>query len=557
MLTNLYIENIAIIEKSSIDFSKGLNVMTGETGAGKSIIIGAINAILGKRISKDIIRTGANSAFVSASFENLSQEVMNIITGSGYALEDDGGLLISREVNINGKNSCYINGRPANLSFLKEIGENLINIHGQHDSIGLLSVQSHILYIDKIGGLNSLLNDYKLVYNELANLNKEIDRMLSDDMEKEQRIDLLKYQIEEIESANLEIGEFEDLTETKNKYLNSEKIAKVINDVRLMLDGTDEYPGALKALESAVSSLDDITDCFSKAEELKFRMDNVFYELEDCSLELNSCLDDTFFDKDDLERIEERLDCIYKLKRKYGKSIEEVLEYLENAKVELSKIENSDLELERLKEKQKLLELRADKLANELSNKRKVAAEEFSKRVKAELMYLDMPNVNIYVNIENCEKYALGKDKIEFLISTNYGESAKPLAKIASGGELSRIMLSIKNVLASKDDIDTMIFDEVDTGISGSAAQKVGLKLKEVSKDKQVICVTHLAQIAALGDSHLFIKKIVEDERTYTKITKLAGEERKYEIARIIGGIHITNSTLENAKEMLEMGQGI
>lgn len=557
MLTNLYIENIAVIEKSNIDFSNGFNVITGETGAGKSIIIGAINAILGRRISKDIIRTGAESAFVSATFDNLPCYIIQKIREEGYPIESDGTLIIKREINVNGKNVCRINDRPATVSTLKEIGSSLINIHGQHENYGLLSVQSHISYIDKIGDLYGPLSDYKKVYNELLNVRNEIESMLINDMEKERKLDLLTYQTEEIKSANLRLGEFEELNELRNKYLNSEKIGEAINNAKYLLDGKDDSLGAITKIEKAISSLEGITEYLLNAKVIKDRIQNAFYEIEDCSMELSGNLEGICYDKKDLLETEERLDCIYKLKRKYGSDIGEILEYLEKSEKELSKIENSDIEIQKLRKKQEALEKESSELSSELSEKRKVFAKLFSKKVKEELAYLDMPGVNIDVHIENCAKYSLGQDKVEFLISTNAGEEAKSLSKIASGGELSRIMLSIKNVLSSSDEVDTMIFDEVDTGISGSAAQKVGLKLKEVSKNRQVICVTHLAQIAALGDHHILIKKITEHERTYTKIQNLDQEGRKHEIARIISGISITESTLKNAKEMIEMARNI
>lgn len=555
MLTNLYIENIAVIEKSNINFKSGLNVMTGETGAGKSIVIGAINSILGKRISKDLIRTGANSAFVSATFDNLSPTVLEKIKEAGYSLDEDQLLIISREININGKSACYINSRPTTVSFLKELGLNLINIHGQNENYGLLSTSSHISYIDKLGNLNETLDKYKEVYNEFTNVNNEIKKLLVNDMEREQRLDLLRFQVEEIENANLQPGELEQLIETRNNYLNSEKIARAISQTKYLLDGKDEFPGVLKSLNEAVLELDSINDFLTKSQETRNRLQNAFYEIEDCSMDLNSYLDDTFYDQNELDEIEERLDQIHKLKRKYGNTIEEILNYLDKIKKELCKIENSDQELHKLEEKKNLLENEADRLADLLSSKRRQTAKEFSKKVKDGLTYLDMPGVSIYVDIKDCEKYSLGKDKVEFLISTNSGEAQKPLSKIASGGELSRIMLSIKNVLSLNDDVDTMIFDEVDTGISGSAAQKVGLKLKEVSKNRQVICVTHLSQIAVFGDNHLLIKKTVENQRTYTKIETLNNDGRQHEIARIIGGLNITDATLKNAKEMLEMAK--
>ena len=555
MLTELYIENIAVIEKTQIHFGAGLNIMTGETGAGKSIVIGAIGAILGQRVTKDMIRTGKESAFVSAVFTDLSETATRALLKAGCSTEDDGTLLIQREFHINGKSSCRINGRPATVSLLKEIGAHLMNIHGQHESYGLLSPDTHITYLDRIGDLGEEVKRYQEIYNKMKQIKERLDALTIDDAKKIQRMDLLRYQIEEIESAALQDGEFEELTERRMQYLNSEKIAEAVHRAKDGIDGTQEFTGALRILEDVGSFLESIAGCFPKVEGIWKRVQNEVYELEDCSLELGGFLEEAEYDPLELERIEERLDLIYKLKRKYGDNIEEILNYERDIKQELLEMESSEEEINQLQERLMIVEKEAHKLAEIISEKRQKTGESFAKTVKQELEFLNMPSITLVVSKQSCPLSPLGMDRVEFLISTNPGEPPKSLAKVASGGELSRIMLAIKNVLADKDDIDTLIFDEVDTGISGGAAQKVGLKLRAVSKNRQVICVTHLAQIATLSDEHLLIKKDIVEEKTYTEITPLDFTGRKYEIARIIGGIEITETTLKSAEEMIRLAE--
>ena len=553
MLTELYIENIAVIEKSNISFDKGLNVMTGETGAGKSVIIGAINAILGQRVSKDMIRTGADTAFVSACFNNISKSVIDKLYKLGFKLEEDGTLILQRELNLNGKNTCRINNRPATLAVLKDIGSQLINVYGQHESYFLLSPQTHIHYIDRMGNLMDSIDSYQRVYKEMKNVKARLDALKADDADKERRIDILNYQINEIESADLKVEEFDDLIERKNKYVNSEKISDSIKKAKYLIDGEDEFAGNLNMLSEVNSLLDGIEEYMPEIAKINEIIKEAFYNIEDCSFELGNLLEGIEYDPNELSMIEERLDLIYKLKRKYGDSIEEMLSYLEKSKMELEKITCSEEETLELEKSYTSLNNKVTALAEDLSNKRKETALVFAQKVQDELGFLDMPGVRIEVNVEDCELNPLGKDSLEFLISTNSGELTKPLSKIASGGELSRIMLAIKSVLSDKDGVDTLIFDEVDTGISGSAAQKVGLKLREVSKNRQVLCVTHLAQIAALGNQHYLIKKNVESGRTYTNINRISNEEREREIARIIGGLNITDTTIKNAREMLRL----
>lgn len=556
MLSNLYIENIAVIEKTSIDFKKGLNVMTGETGAGKSIVIDSINAVLGNRTSKELIRTGASSAFVSAEFTNLSEKAIATIYEAGFELED-GELLIQREISTTGKNKCRINGRPATVSTLKEIGVQLINIHGQHESYELMSPELHISYIDKLAGLESEIEAYQEVYKKYKKLSAELKKATVDESERERKIDLLKYQIDELEYADLRDGEYEELNEQKAVLQNSEKIIEAIMSSRALMNGDEESSGVLENLQEINSQLSDISEYMSEVEPINSRIESAIYELEDCLSELTGLTDLVDTDGGSLDSIEERLDLIYTLGKKYGSTIKEMLDFLDKAKKELNALVMYDENREALIKECDKAYKEAEKLAKVLSEKRKATSSEFADKVCEEMAFLDMPNVKLVVVQEKCELNSLGCDNIEFLISTNPGEPPKPISKIASGGELSRMMLAVKNVLSDKDDIDTLIFDEVDTGISGSAAQKVGLKLREVSKSRQVLCVTHLAQIAAMGNSHFKISKSVRDEKTFTKVEELDHEGRKQELARIIGGTEMTKASLDYAEEMLRAGENI
>lgn len=555
MILSLYIENIAVIEKTSIDFSDGFNVMTGETGAGKSIVIDSINLILGHRAPRDIIRTGSERAFISATFDSLSSEVTELIENLGYSIDEDGLLIIQREINLNGKGTCRINSRPATVASLKQIGKYLINIHGQHESYGLLSPDTHLEYVDNLGGLNIDLENYRSEFNELRKLKLNLDEGSIDESEKARKLDLLKYQINEIEEINPIRGEEEELKEQREIFMNSEKISSSISKSKELINGDETNIGALQLLESATNSILEVSPYISTANDLYSRMKNLVYELEDCASEIINMSDDVEYDSDEMEKIELRLDDIYKLTRKYGSNIDEVLEYLKKAKDELENIEFFEEKIEKLKVLFKECKLRTIKLADILSKRRKQVADIFAKNVKEELEFLAMPGVKFCISIKKGNLNINGFDEIEFLISTNPGEDPKPISKIASGGELSRIMLAIKSVSADNDRIDSLIFDEIDTGISGAVAQKVGIKLKEVSKKRQVICVTHSAQIASLSDIHFLISKSVKNNRTYTSIKKLDLDGRKKEIARIIGGEKITDTTLANASEMIEMGQ--
>ncbi|HHZ05607.1 MAG TPA: DNA repair protein RecN [Clostridiales bacterium] len=550
MLNSLYIENIAVIEKTNIDFTGGFNVLTGETGAGKSIVIDSINALLGHRMSKDIIRTGETKAFVSGTFTDVTASVIDKLSELGYDLDDD-ELILQRQLNINGKNNCRINGRPVTLSVLKEIASELINIHGQHESYQLMSPEKHITYIDSLGQLKNGLDEYKDTFNSLKECRHKLDNAVSNDSDRERKIDLLKYQIDELEEADLKAGEYEQLTEEKNVYVNKEKISNALELAHSSLNGDEDTSGVISMLEDTVDSLSEISDYISEVNNINERINNVFYELQDCSQEIASLIDDSPMDSFGIDEIEQRLDTIYRLSRKYGSTAEEMLDYLAKCQDELEALEQYEANLDRLNAEYAKIVESAKAQAKALSRKRQAICQQFTEKVKKEMVYLDMPNVNLQVLQERCPLNGVGCDKIEFLISTNPGEPPKPVSKIASGGELSRMMLAIKNVLSNNDIIDTLIFDEVDTGISGSATEKVGLKLKSLSKSKQVICVTHQAQIAALADSHYFIKKNVADGRTYTQVQFLNHGQRVKELARIIGGVSITELTMKHAEEML------
>lgn len=552
MLSSLYIENIAVIEKTNIDLTQGLNVLTGETGAGKSIVIDSINAVLGQRTSKELIRTGATEAFVSACFTDISDSAAQEVLNAGFTLDEDNTVILQREISQSGRSTCRINGRPATVGMLKAVGTHLINIHGQHESYELMSPELHINYIDNLGELEDDLNKYREAFAKLKKDKAALSMSKTDVAERERRIDLLRYQIDELNAAQLKPGELDELNDRKAILLNSEKINKAIMEARACINGDDENDGALQALERASTRLEDASAYYANLEKLSTRMRDLLYELEDCGDELSG-FDDFECDSNELEDIEQRLDLIYKLSRKYGETVEDMLDFLDKATKELQELEDYEFNMDKLeKNYQKSLEV-CNKLAKGLSDKRRRVGKTFAEQVKKQMVFLDMPGVELVVSQEKCELNEYGCDTVELLISTNPGEPPKPVSKIASGGELSRMMLAIKNVLADKDGIDTLIFDEVDTGISGSAAHKVGLKLKEVSKNRQVICVTHQTQIASLANTHFLIKKDVKDGRTFTSVKKLDYEERKKELARIIGGVQITDITLKHADEMLKM----
>lgn len=552
MLTTLYIENIAVIEKTSIDFSQGLNVLTGETGAGKSIIIDSINAIMGQRTSKELVRTGAKTALVTAQFDDVNDTVKAKLKELGYDNEDDDTLILQRSISAAGKSTCKINARPASVTVLKEVAKNLINIHGQHESYELFSPDTHIDYIDSFGELNSELEDYREKYKKYKALKKQLNEANSDESARLHEIDLLTYQTTELFNADVQPDEIEQLENERIVLMNSEKIFTLLNDARELLDGDERTAGGVESVESAMNYIQRATSLNGEYESISESITDVYYNLRDCIEAISDAADSVESDPQRLEEIDERLDLLNRLTRKYGCECNELPSLAEKMQTRLEELLSYDKNRDQLEADYKEAENNALVAAQKLSEIRKKTAKVFSERVREEMSFLNMPNVQIVTQFENTDFYEKGTDKIEFLISANPGEPPRPVAKIASGGELSRMMLAIKTVLASTDDIDTLIFDEVDTGISGSAAQKVGMKLKEVSKSSQVLCVTHQAQLAALADAHYLISKQVEDGRTFTQVKLLDFDGRKHELARIIGGVSITDAALAHAESMLK-----
>ena len=553
MLKTLEIENIAVIEKTTVDFSSGLNVLTGETGAGKSIVVDSINAILGERTSKELVRHGAENAYVSAYFEDISENVRKKLIKLGFESEEDNSLLITRKISASGKSACKINGKSATVSMLKEIGNVLVNIHGQHDSQALLNPDFQYKYIDMLFDDCSLLDEYKKAFKELISVRRRLKALTADETDKERKLELLEYQIKELEDANIKIGERDELSKRQSLINKSEAVSAALNSSLLAVNGDEETDGiqshindcynSLSAFEEAKDICELFTDINDKLEDVKDKIDLLFSSID--------------FNPNELEEIEDRLDLLYKFSSKYGETEEEMLAYLEDAKAKRNSIIYSDEELEKLNAQYDNIFEKTVELAQRLSDKRKKTARTFEKSVKSELEFLDMPKLQFVVSFEKGNLSSTGFDKVEFLISTNPGEPPKPLSKIASGGELSRIMLAIKNILSYNDTIGTLIFDEIDTGVSGRASQKIGLKLKSVSKNTQVICVTHSAQIASNADEHFLIQKEFIGDRTYTKVTELDYESRKKELARIMGGLEITDTLLKSAEEMLSLQEDI
>lgn len=547
MLTSLKIENVAIIESAAIEFGCGLNVLTGETGAGKSIVIDSINAILGERTSRDIIRTGAQSAKVYAVFEDVNERVRNFLDENGIDCED-GVLIINRTLSREGKNVCRINGAPVTVSMLREIGGELIDIHGQHDNQSLLSPEKHCGFVDSFAGNADLIADYREKYGRLCEIRSKLKKLTTDESSKSQRIDFLTYQIDELEKAEITIGERDELKARKSLINNSQKVIESLNIAYEALKADGAGIDMITDAESEIANASAYMETLGEASE---KITDIRYELEDIAETVRDAMTEVDFDPSELEDIDERLDLLYRLSKKYGDTEEEMLEYLEKARAELDNIAFSEERVKELQKQEKEALAETETAACKLTESRKTAGQKLSNAICSELEFLDMPNVRFVVKCSDIGLTENGKDEVEFLISANAGEEPKPLAKIASGGELSRIMLAIKNVLAETDGVDTMIFDEIDTGVSGRAAQKIAMKLRSASKGRQVICVTHLAQIAAQGDVHLYISKSVSDGKTYTNIKSLIEEERVAEIARIMGGMEITKLQLESAREML------
>lgn len=548
MLKTLEIENIAVIEKTTVDFSSGLNVLTGETGAGKSIVVDSINAILGERTSRELVRHGAENAYVSAYFEDISDNVKNVLNQLGFEAEEDNSLLITRKISVSGKSSCRVNGKNATVSMLKTIGAALVNIHGQHDSQELLNPDCQYKYIDMLFDDDTALMEYKASFKELIAVRRKLKMLTGDETDKERMLELLDYQIKELEDADIQIGEREKLSSRRDLINRSEAIAAAMNKTLSAINGDDEISGLQSVLNDCCNSL----SAFDETKDISEIFADVNDRIETAKDGIEKLFSVIDYDPGELEQIEERLDLLYRFSNKYGSSEEEMLDFLAKAKEQRDSIVYSDKELEQLNaDYDRLFEQTVD-LAQKLSDKRKTTAKQFEKSVKAELAFLDMPKLEFVVDFKKGNLSSTGFDKVEFLISTNPGEPPKPLVKIASGGELSRIMLAIKNILSYNDTIGTLIFDEIDTGVSGRASQKIGLKLKAVSKNTQVICVTHSAQIASNADEHFLIQKDIDGDRTFTKVTPLDFEGRKKELARIMGGLEITDTLLRSAEELLK-----
>lgn len=545
MLEFLHIENIAVIEQADIDFFSGFNVLTGETGAGKSIIIDSINAVLGARTSKDIIRSGSDTACVVAQFSNINQTATQVLNSFGFTV-DDSRVIIQRNLSVHSGSSFRVNNIPANATTVREIGKYLINIHGQHDNQSLLDADRHCHYIDMLANNIIHIEEYSEEFKKFVSYRKELNTLNIDDDQKARRVDLLTYQINELEEANICIGEFERLKEQLKNARNFEKISKNLNAVSAILNG-DENAGITENIENAIYLLGtDVADSITE------KLNSALEIINDSAAELENLINNQFSEPLSAEKIEDRLDLLRQLMLKYGNSEEKLLQFLDAAKYELKNIQFLDSRAEELalllEESQALL----IEKGTALTNSRKIAAKSFSAKVCDVLRYLDMPNVKFEVSITSSTYTKNGCNDVEFLISTNSGEELKPLAKIASGGELSRIMLAIKSVLTDKDDVETMIFDEIDTGISGHAAIKVAAKLKEISSCKQVICVTHLAQIAAYAENQLLIKKDVKSDKTYTTVEFLDNDARIHELARIMSGLGMTENLYNSAKELLD-----
>ena len=548
MLRLLHIENIAVVELADIEFEDGFNVMTGETGAGKSIVIDAISAILGERAYRDMIRTGTQKASVRGIFDRVPALAWFAENDVPY----DSEITIQRDIYLDGRNACRVNGTPVSVSVLKKLGIQLINIHGQHDSAALFDETYHLSILDGFADHGTLLEAYAAQFAAVQALRREIDGLTMDEGEKLRRMETLRHQIDEIQRAALKPGEDEELESRRKLLQNAEKLSDGLQDATVCLDGGEGTEGAATLLAQAEHALGKLTRYDDSLSRLHDTVADLMYQVRDVAEEVSMQLDALSYSADELERIEDRLDVIHRLRRKYGATCEDILEYLEQAKTELDDIEFADDKLERLKGKLKAAEADAWKLADRLHASRQEAALGLTARILTELAQLDMGKVQFSCEFTKTELSPLGSDAVAFYMSANLGEALKPLNKVASGGELARIMLALKNVLAERDQVPTLIFDEVDTGVSGRAAQRVAEKLRAVSKSKQVLCVTHLPQIAALANTHLLIAKGESRGRTFTTVTPLDLEGRKAELARIIVGTNITETTLKSAEEMLD-----
>ena len=549
MLSSLQIENVAVIQKANVHFEKGLNVLTGETGAGKSILIDSINAILGNRTSKDLVRTGAAKAVIRAAFEDVPPAVLDSLEKAGY--ERSEALLLSREITAEGKSSCRINGMPATAAVLRELCGGLININGQHDSVGLLNPARHEGILDAYAQNSAEYQAYYAIYRELVRVKKALDAMITDESEKQRRIDLLSYQVQEIDDAGLTAGEEQTLESRRKVLANASTIRDRIAQCYALLSGGDEAPGAVDLLGEASNAVDAAAQLDGELSAGAGQLLDLYYTAKDVAADLIGRLDAYDTNDAELDEIEQRIDLIYKLRRKYGDTVEDILAFGERARKELEMIQSSQERVEHLQKEQRRLYTLAREKAEALTQTRLKAFDELNKRISGTLDFLNMPGVRMTLRHSRGPLASHGQDSIEFYISTNPGEAPKPLAKIASGGELSRITLAIKNAMADKDAVPTVIYDEIDSGVSGKAASRIGEVLRQSAEGHQILCITHTAQIAALADCHLLIQKNITNERTYTEIHPLDENGRVEALARLISGDHVTELSLANAREML------
>ena len=550
MLSSLQIENVAVIQKANVHFEKGLNVLTGETGAGKSILIDSINAILGNRTSKDLVRTGAAKAVIRAAFENVPPAVLDSLEKAGY--ERSEALLLSREITAEGKSTCRINGMPATAAILRELCGGLININGQHDSVGLLNPAHHESILDAYAQNHTEYQEYYAVYRELVKIKRELDAQITDESEKQRRIDLLSYQVQEIEDAALTAGEEQTLESRRKVLSNASTIRDRIAQCYALLSGDDETPGAVDLLGEASNAVDAAAQLDGELSTSAGQLLDLYYNAKDAAADLIGRLDAYETNDAELDEIEQRIDLIYKLKRKYGDTVEDIIAFGQKAREELELIQSSQERVEHLQAEQHRLYVLAREKAETLTQTRLKAFEELNKRISGTLDFLNMPGVRMTLHHARGPLASHGQDSIEFYISTNPGEAPKPLAKIASGGELSRITLAIKNALADKDAVPTVIYDEIDSGVSGKAASRIGEVLRQSAEGHQILCITHTAQIAALADCHLLIQKNIANERTYPEIHPLDEDGRVDALAHLISGDHVTELSRANAREMLE-----
>lgn len=548
MLELLHIENIAIIEAADIEFAPGFNALTGETGAGKSIVIDSLSAVLGQRTSRELIRTGAEKAFVSAAFSGTAPELTETL---GIQPEADGTLLLQREIQTDGKNVCRVNGRPVTVGQLRALGARLLNIHGQHDGQQLLDEEQHIVYLDSFGRVESLAITYAEKYKNFTDIRRQIGALQMDEAEKARRVDTLQYQIEELRRAKLKSGEEEELTARRGMLRNAEKFLDAVAGADYALNGDDSGGGALSALRQAQDALGGVRHLDDAFGQLYERLGEAYSEVYDIAATVEDKRGELDVSPGELDRVESRMDLLYRLKKKYGATVEDMLDYQARCEAELAQIEDAGDTLARLEQELARAETDARQAAQALSDARKAAAEQLTAQILAELQQLDMGKIRFAVDFAEKPLDSDGMDTVRFLMSANVGEELRPIHKIASGGELARIMLAMKNVLSEQDHVGTMVFDEVDTGVSGRAAQKVAEKMARISRRKQVLCVTHLPQLAAMADTHFSVEKGERGGRTYTEVRRLDREQRRRELARLTGGSHVSQTMLDGAEELL------